>query len=76
MHSGPHVCTLFTHLALFVRHDLHKFRFSDADTILTQALKLDLTRLRPSLHLYPELDEWLVKASYRNLSAYRISALL
>lgn len=45
-----------------MHHDLHKFRRSDANTILTQALKLDLTALCPSLHLlYRELADWLVK---------------
>ena len=66
--GGPHVCTLFTHLALFVHHDLQKFRNSSTATILTQALKLDLTVLCPSLHLlYPEMDEWLVKGELSKL---------
>ena len=51
-----------------MHHDLHKFRHSDQDTTLTQALKLDLTVLCPSLHLlYPELDEWLVKGELSRL---------
>ena len=66
--GGQHVCTLFSHLALFAHHDLHKFRHSDPDTKLTQALKLDLTVLCPSLHLlWPELDDWLVTGELAKL---------
>lgn len=58
--GGPHVCTLFNHLPLLVRHDLHKFRDSGAETV-TQALKLDFHVLCPALQIqYPDLDEWLV----------------
>ena len=59
--NGPHVRTI-SQLALFVHHDLHKFRLAGNDAVLTQALKLDFLALCPSLHLlFWELDEWLAR---------------
>ena len=39
--DGTHVRTIFSQLAFFVHHDLHKFRFAGSDAGLTQVLKLD-----------------------------------
>ena len=75
--GGPHVCTLFTHLALFVHHDLHKFRVSDEDTVLTQALSCtSRCSALPCACCIPSWMNGWSRASYRNLSAYRTCAAL
>ena len=55
--TQPHVCTVFSQLALFVHYDLTKFKETSAGTVLAHALKLDLQVLSPTLELnFPELD--------------------
>ena len=66
--AQPHVCTIFSQLALFVRYDLTKFRAASAGTVLAHALKLDLQVLSPTLELnFPELDTNLTRGNFEML---------
>ena len=66
--STPHVCTVFTQLALFVHHDLYKLQNASDELILAHALRLDLQALSPTLALnFPDLDSMLTTGNFEEL---------
>ena len=75
----PHVCTVFSQLALFVHYDLTKFRDASAGTVLAHALRMDLQVLSPTLQLNLLLlqDKELCTAlsSWRSLCGRQIESL-
>ena len=66
--TTPHVCTVFTQLALFVHHDLHKLKDASDELILAHALKLDLQVLSPTIALnFPNLDSLLATGVFEEI---------
>ena len=66
--STPHVCTVFTQLALFVHHDLYKLQNASDELILAHALRLDLQVLSPTLALnFPDLDSLLTTGTFEEI---------
>ena len=66
--ATPHVCTVFTQLALFVHHDLHKLKDASDELILAHALKLDLQVLSPTIAMnFPHMDSLLATRVFDEL---------
>ena len=64
----PHVCTVFTQLALFVHHDLTRLHGGSDDVIMSFALRLDLQVLSPTISLsFPDLDSKLATGLFAEL---------